>query len=73
MNANQKQASEGKAENDCGGKIVKGKERKRQEAQPCQCLRGDPKSFKNIQATYTHTQANAGPETASGTHEKRPS
>lgn len=45
---------------------------KRQEAQPYQCLRGDPNSFKNIQATYTHTHANAGPETASGTHEKKP-
>lgn len=51
---------------------MKGKEGERQEAQPYQCLRGDPNSFKNIQATYTHTHANAGPETASGTHEKRP-
>lgn len=49
-----------------------GREGERQEAQPYQCLRGDPNSFKNIQATYTHTHSNAGPETASGTHEKRP-
>lgn len=51
---------------------MKGREGERQEAQPYQCLRGDPNSFKNIQGTYTHTHANAGPETASGTREKRP-
>lgn len=51
---------------------MKGKEGERQEAQPYQRLRGDLNSFKNIQATYTHTHANDGPESACGTNEKRP-
>jgi len=33
---------------------MKAREGERQEAQPYQCLRGDPNSFKNIQGTYTH-------------------
>lgn len=62
-----------KGERDCVERgNMKGKEGERQEVQPYQCLRGDPKSFKNIQATYTHTHTNAGSETAFGIQERKP-